>query len=85
MHLEATARFIKDYNALSVLLQQQVKKTLQLLEQNPSHPSLHHKKMGGYSDIYEVRVTQGYRITYQRAVGVGYLRRVGSHDVLRHP
>ena len=85
MHLEATRRFMKDYADLDSDLQQQVKKTLQLLQQNPSHPSLHHKKMEGCEDIYEVRVTLKYRMTYQRIGDGGYLRRVGPHDILRHP
>ena len=85
MHFEATRRFMKDYEALPLDIKEQVKKTLLLLEQHPTHPSLHHRKMGGHLNIYEVRVTLQYRITYHRFRDIGYLRRVGSHDVLRHP
>jgi len=85
MHLEATRRFHKDYSALPRNLKDQVKKTLQLLEENPWHPSLHHKKMEGCRDLHEVRVTLHYRITYQRIGDIGYLRRVGTHDILRNP
>ncbi len=85
MHLEATRRFLKDYGELPPNIRDQVDKALQLLEENPSHPSLRHKKMPGYRDIYEVRVTYQYRMTYHRLGSVGYLRRVGSHDILRRP
>jgi len=85
MHFEATKRFIRDYRSLPSDIQEQVKKTLKLLQESPSHPSLHHKKMQGYSDIYEARITYRHRLTYQRIGGVGYLRRVGPHDVLKHP
>ncbi len=85
MHFEATTRFIKDYRALSPDVQEMVKKTLALLQKNPSHPSLHHKKMQGYADLFEVRVTYRHRLTYQWIGSVGYLRRVGPHDILRHP
>ncbi len=85
MHLEATKRFMKDYQALPLTVREQVKQILQQLEQNPFHPSLHHKKMEGYPDIYEVRVTLQYRITYRRIGSIGYLRRVGPHDILRRP
>lgn len=85
MHFEATARFLKDYRALPADIQALVDKTLELLQRNPAHPSLHHKKMQGYTDIYEARITYRHRLTYQRIGGVGYLRRVGPHDVLRHP
>ncbi len=85
MHLEATRRFRKDYQALPPDIREQVKETLRLLEHSPPHPSLHHKKMEGYPDLYEVRVTLKYRITYQRVGQMGYLRRVGPHDILRAP
>ena len=85
MHLEATERFEKDYRALPPELKLRVKKTLRLLAQHPTYPSLHHKKMAGHEDVYEVRVTDGYRLTYQRVGDVGHLRRVGPHDILRHP
>lgn len=85
MHFEAASRFTKDYRALPSDIQELVKKTLELLQKNPSHPSLHHKKMQGYTDLYEARVTYRHRLTYQRIGEVGYLRRVGPHDILRHP
>lgn len=85
MHFEATTRFMKDHRVLPADVKKQVKKTLELLQENPSHPSLHHKKMQGHADIYEVRVTYRYRLTYKPISGVGYLRRVGPHDILRHP
>lgn len=85
MHFEATTRFEKDYRALPSDLQELVKKTIALLQEDPSHPSLHHKKMQGYADIYEARITYRHRLTYQRIGGVGYLRRVGPHDVLKRP
>ena len=85
MHLEATQRFVRDYRKLPFEIRRQVKETLRVLEERPSHPSLHHKKMEGYPDIYEVRVSLQYRITYQKVGSVGYLRRVGPHDILRQP
>jgi len=73
MHLEATSRFIRDYKRLPTEIQRQVKETLRRLEDNPAHPSLHHKKMEGYPDVYEVRVSFQHRITYRREGNVGYL------------
>ena len=85
MHLEATQRFIRDYRTLPRDVQEQVKGTLQRLAHSPAHPSLRHKKMHGQRDIYEVRVTVHYRLTYQRVGRIGYLRRVEPHDMLRNP
>ncbi|MEK6544086.1 MAG: hypothetical protein AABZ44_06605 [Elusimicrobiota bacterium] len=85
MHIEATATFTRCYRQLPKEIQKKVKKALTVFEKNPAHPSLVHKKMGGQSDIYELRVSLNYRITYQKAGDTAYLRKVGTHDLLRHP
>ena len=85
MHLEATSTFRRLYKKLPAHIQQQVKHTLELLHSNPTHPSLRHRKMAGQADIYEVSVTMNYRITYQKAGDIGFLRKVGTHDILRQP
>ena len=55
------------------------------LEKMPSGRRL--KKMGGYSnpEIWEVRVTKGYRLTFHMDGTVAVLRNVGSHDMLNSP
>ncbi len=85
MHLEATETFIRLYRGLPSEIQERVKKVLALLSENPRHPSLGHKKMAGHRDIFELRVTLSYRITYQRVGETAYLRKVGTHDLLRKP
>jgi hypothetical protein len=52
---------------------------------DPSHPSLGHKNMAGQHDLYELRVSQNYRITYQKIGDTAYLRKIGTHDLLRRP
>lgn len=85
MHIEATKTFIRLYKKLPEDLKERVKKALVLLESNPSHPSLGHKKMAGQEDIFEIRVSENYRITYQRIQDTAYLRKIGTHDLLRNP
>ncbi len=85
MHLEATHTFVRLYRKLPHEIQEQVKKVLLLLQENPGHPSLGHKKIAGQPDIYEIRVTLSYRVTYQRVGNTAYLRKVGTHDLLRNP
>ncbi len=85
MHIEATQTFLKLYKRLPPDIKEKTKKALEFLEVNPSHPSLSHKKMAGHEDIYELRVSGNYRITYQRIGDIGYLRKVGTHDLLRNP
>jgi len=85
VRVEATRTFIKLYKKLQPDIQKKVKKTLLLYEDNPSHPSLKNKKMVGQENIYEIRVSQNYRITYSRKGDTAILRKVGTHDLLRKP
>ncbi|MCH8069388.1 MAG: hypothetical protein IID16_09015 [Candidatus Marinimicrobia bacterium] len=85
MHIEATGTFIKLYKKLSPDIQKKVKKTLSLFQENPSHPSLRNKKMTGQKNIYEIRVTLNFRITYTRKGDTAILRKVGTHNLMKQP
>jgi mRNA-degrading endonuclease RelE of RelBE toxin-antitoxin system len=85
MHIEATETFIKLFQSMPTDIRARAKKVLELLSIDPSHPSLGHKKMAGQSDLYELRVSQNYRITYQKVGDTAYLRKIGTHDLLRRP
>lgn len=85
MHLEAAQTFIRLYRKLPQDIRERTKKALELFQSNPNHPSLGHKKMAGRKDIFELRVSSNYRITYQRAGDTAYLRKIGTHDLLRNP
>jgi hypothetical protein len=41
--------------------------------------------MGGQNDIFELRVSGYYRITYQQIGETVYLRKIGTHNILRNP
>ncbi|MBU3933956.1 MAG: hypothetical protein KKH11_04755 [Candidatus Omnitrophica bacterium] len=85
MHIEATATFIRLYKKLPQELKEKTKKALHLLELNPRHPSLGHKKMAGQKNIFEIRLSENYRLTYQRINDTAYLRKIGTHNLLRNP
>ena len=85
MPIEATQTFIRLYKKLPAEIKEKTKKSLELFSTNPAHPSLGHKKMAGTMDIYELRVTLNYRITYQKIGDTAFLRKIGTHDLLRHP
>ena len=85
MRIEATHTFIRLYKKLPKDIQNRAQKALELLQSNPAHPSLGHKKMAGHENIFELRVTQNYRITYQKIEDVACLRKIGTHDLLRNP
>ena len=83
MTLRPTARFAADYDALPRQLRQRVDKALGLLLENPRHPSLQVKKMAGYDNRWEGRVTLHYRFTFSIDGDTYVLLRVGTHDLLK--
>ena len=86
MKIRRSKHFKKAYQRLSSVLQKQVDEALRLLVTNVRHPSLRVKKIQGTDDIYELRVTIKYRISFEIEEGGYFLRRVGKHDeLLRHP
>ena len=85
MQLFRTERFKKDFQRLPTEIRQRTEKALELLVSNSRHPSLQVKKMEGTRDIWELRVTDNYRITFQFIQEGVLLRRVGTHNVLRQP
>jgi mRNA-degrading endonuclease RelE of RelBE toxin-antitoxin system len=80
--IRRTESFRKDYRRLPAEIQAQVDKQLELLIRNPRHPSLRAKRLRG-TDKFEIRVSKGYRLTFQFADSVLELRRVGTHDILK--
>lgn len=85
MHVEATKTFIRLYKNLPEDIKQRTKKSLELFTANPAHPSLFHKKMTCQKDIFEIRISKNYRVTYQKIGDTSYLRKIGTHDLLRNP
>jgi mRNA-degrading endonuclease RelE of RelBE toxin-antitoxin system len=85
MKIEFTKTFIKDYRKLPDSIQKIAVKNLALLMSNSKHPSLHVKKMNDPRNIWEGRVTDSYRFTFQVKGDTCYLRKIGTHDMLRNP
>ena len=85
MVIVRTERFKKDFQGLPAEIQQRLGKALELFWTDPRHPSLRVKKMEGAPGIWEFRVSQNCRVTFQYDGGTVILRRVGTHNVLRKP
>ena len=85
MQLLRTERFKKDFKRLPPEIQTRTAKALELLVSNPRHPSLQVKKMESAPVIWELRVTDNYRVTFQWIQGAALLRRIGTHNILRQP
>ena len=85
MKLARTARLARDFRSLPTDIQRRAAKQLQLLLNNPRHPSLRIKKMEGAQDIWEGRISKGYRFTFLVRHDTYILRRIGTHDILGTP
>lgn len=85
MKLIPTPIFEDAYQQLSPTIQRRVDEKLSLLLKNPRHPSLRFRKMRGYENIWEMRVSRNYRITFLQSGEDFFLRNVGTHDILRNP
>lgn len=85
MRLREERSFREDFAKLPTDIQRRAQQKLQLFLQNPRHPSLRIKKMEGWINMWEGRITQGYRFTFRIEGDLYKLRRIGPHDVLRNP
>lgn len=83
--VKSTGPFERDLAVLPLTIQKRVEKALLLFTTNPHHPSLRAKKMRGFENIWEGRVSGDYRFTFSIVSGVYYLRRVGAHDIEKNP
>ncbi len=85
--IESSQRFKLAYRDLPPEIQAKVKKALRLLTENVRHPSLQTKPIQCIQGVYETRVDQNYRMTYERLPGdIVRMRTVGKHDqALKNP
>ena len=80
-----TEPFKKDFKRLPENLKTKIPVILARFSENHHYPSLQVKKMEGRQDIWEMRVNDSYRMTFQFVKEGTLLRRVGTHDILRTP
>lgn len=86
MKIRLKETFKKDFRKLPAALQKLADGKIEMLAENPRHPSLRVKKMEGHKDIWEASVTMKYRITFEMEEDGFLLRRIGEHDkVLKNP
>jgi len=85
MRFVRTNNFERDYKRLPQPIKEAFAKQFLLFLETPSHPSLDIKKMKGHADLWRVKLTAGYRFTFQRVGDAIVLRRIGPHDIERNP
>jgi len=90
MKYQRTARFKKAIKTLPKTIRAKIPKAFQLFQNNPQHPSLGVKKLKGRENLWEGRIDDFYRFTfeYQEDPKTGetvcVFRNVGRHDIIDH-
>ncbi len=85
MIIQTRKSFDHDYVKLPKNIQALAEKQLALLLVNPRHPSLQVKKMKGYKELWEGRITIHYRFTFKIVGETCLLRRIGTHEIYKNP
>jgi mRNA-degrading endonuclease RelE of RelBE toxin-antitoxin system len=85
MKLLFTENFVREHRKLPQQIQKVTDKQLGLLLSNAQRPFLCIKKMQDHRNIWEGRVTESYRFTFQIEEDIYILRKVGTHDILKKP
>ena len=79
-----THRFQKHFKKLASQEKKQLKKKLELLAQNPTHPSLRTKRIQGSELLFESSINMDIRIIwYYERPNMIILVDIGHHDILK--
>lgn len=86
MNLYYSELFADKVRQLSLEVREVLKKKLELMVENPRHPSLRTKKIQGQDRIFEASVTMDIRMTWEYIEDGILLRNIGEHDkTLKNP
>lgn len=79
-----TDRFQKHYKDLNEAEKKQLRNKLNILSENPMHPSLRTKRIQGTEDLFECSVNMDIRIIwFYEGDTMIILVDVGHHDILK--
>ncbi|MHB1157540.1 MAG: ParE family toxin-like protein [Phycisphaerales bacterium] len=68
------------YDGLNPQVWDAARKAYGLFADNPDHPSLRFKKLGGYANIWSVRINEQYRAVGERNGDTVVWVWIGSHN-----
>ena len=72
--------FWRSYQALDPRLKEAARRSYQLFEANPDHPSLRFKKLAGHDQVWSVRINDSYRALAERNGDTVIWFWIGSHN-----
>ncbi len=79
-----THRFLKRFEDLTEQEKRQIRNKLNILAENPSHPSLRTKRIQGSKGLFECSVNMDIRIIwYYEGDKLIIIVDVGHHDILK--
>ncbi len=82
--ISTTVKFNKHYKSFTAQEKKQIQRKMQLLAQNPMHPSLRTKRIQGNEELFECSVNMDIRIIwYYEDDKVIVTVDVGHHDILK--
>jgi len=85
MRILFTGPGVRMYGRLPLAIRKKVDRQLHQLAQDLRHPSVHAKKMSSVGDIWEGRIDDNHRLTFQIVEDAIVVRKVGTHDILKQP
>ena len=72
--------FWRAYAALDPAVREAARRAYRRFAENPDHPSLRFKKLGGYEHVWSVRVNEQYRAVGARRGDTVVWVWIGSHN-----
>ena len=80
MIVHYTELFQEKVKQFPVEVKRALRSKLELMVENPRHPSLRVKKIQGQTGIFEASITMSVRMTWQYSEDGILLRNIGEHD-----
>lgn len=80
-----TPTFERLFKRLPKRIRHETYEKLALFLEDPAHQSLRVKRIRGTERIWEMSITMNCRLTFEVDEERVFLRRIGTHDVLRRP
>ncbi|MDD3023146.1 MAG: hypothetical protein PHE26_04525 [Syntrophomonadaceae bacterium] len=86
MNIYYSELFAEKVKLLSLEARRALKHKLELMIEDPGHPSLRSKKIHGQDKIFEASISMSIRMTWQYTGDGILLRNIGEHDkILKNP
>ena len=72
--------FWRAYERLDPPVREAARRAYKLFAEDPGHPSLRFKKLGGYDNVWSVRINEQYRAVAERTGDTIVWAWIGSHN-----